>query len=191
MRSPRRTNKRPEDQELDRIDDDDDDVMLDSLTDDPRDIYGSDPAYNSAVSKADYIRVRFVNHLKDFIDGTTLFPDTKGSLKIIVYGLFDKTEVLARSDNLQLDEIDAEIVIAQARIGFHPSDVDNPDLANIFNLIRKLYKRFISRSYKGWERELDNRMETSHTQTVVDTRFQQPQAAGGKQYPIWHPRRWI
>ena len=173
--------------ELDEFGDDD----LDYFDDDPQNMYGSEPNYNQAVSKGQYIRVHFIKPLIKHIDGTTLFPDTKETLKIMANGLFDKTEVLARTTNLRLEEIDTEIMLAQARIGFHPSDIDNPDLANIYNLMRKLYRRFISRSINGWERELDNRMETSSTIHHSDTRYQQAQVPAKSSYPIWHPRRWI
>jgi hypothetical protein len=184
----------PEDEDLDE---DDIDLGggrgLEYYDDDPQDIFGSDQTYNQAVSKGQYIRVHFIKPLIKHIDETTLFPDTKETLKIIVHGFFDKTEVLARTTNLRLEEIEAQIIMAQARIGFHPSDVDNPDLNNICNLILKLYRRFISRSLNGWERELDNRIETSSTVHHSDDRYSGMAAAQQQKaaYPIWHPRRWI
>ena len=172
-------------------DEDDRDDIIDDF-DAPEDTFGSDPNYNQAVAKAQYIRVRFTKPLITHIDSSDLFPDTKETLKIMVQGLFDKTQVLAKRSNLKLTEIEAEIILTQARMGFHPSDVNNPSLGNIYNLIRSMYTAFISRSEKGWERELDNRIETSHTNRIVDDRFGgQQQGMQKQQYPFYHPKRWI
>lgn len=166
---------------------------LDGSFDEPTEMFGSDPAYNSAVQKAQFVHVKYVKHLTKHIDASTLFPDTKETLKMIVRGLFDPTEVYAKTKNLALEEIETEIVLAQARFGFHPADVDNPSLSNILNMIRKLYRRFISRSENGWERELDNRFEqhTTSTQRIIDDRFAKPAANPKSQYPFYSPKRWI
>jgi hypothetical protein len=171
--------------------DDQDDLDAFDFGDAPEDTFGADPNYNQAVAKAQYIRVHFIKPLVEHIKDSDLFPDTKETLKIIVYGLFDKTQVLAKRSNLKIAEIDAEIMLTQARMGFHPSDVNNPALGNIYNLIRSQYNAFISRSEKGWERELDNRIETSHTNRIVDDRFGGQQQGQQKQYPFYHPKRWI
>jgi len=101
--------------------------------------------------------------------------------------------VYAKTKNLALEEIETEIVLAQARFGFHPADVDNPSLSNILNMLRKLYRRFISRSENGWERELDNRQEmhSTSTQRIIDDRFQRPATSSKSQYPVYSPKRWI
>ena len=166
---------------------------LDGSFDEPTEMFGSDPAYNNAVQKAQFVHVKYVKHLTKHIDASTLFPDTKETLKMIVRGLFDATEVYAKTKNLALEEIETEIVLAQARFGFHPADVDNPSLSNILNMIRKLYRRFISRSENGWERELDNRFEqhTTSTQRIIDDRFARPATNPKSQYPIYSPKRWI
>jgi len=164
-----------------------DDVDFD---DDPTSTFGQDPNYNQAVAKGQYIRVHFIKPIRNHIDASTLMPDTKATLKIFAEGLFDKTQVLAKRKNLRLAEIEMQIMLAQSRIGFHPSDVDNPDLANIVNLIHNTYVAFISRSENGWERELDNRIETSHTQHIGDNRMQQ-QMPQKSSYPFWNPKRWF
>lgn len=159
---------------------------------DPADTFSSDQAYNSAVQKAQFVHVKYVKPLVSYINSTTLFPDTKETLIMIVKGFFDPTEVYAKTKNLNLATIDAEIVIAQARFGFHPADVDNPALPNIINMVRKLYGSYISRSENGWERELDNRFETHTSQRIIDDRFAQRAAAPSKsQYPFYSPKRWI
>ena len=179
----------PEEEEFDDSEDDfRDDIDLD---DDPVNTFGQDPNFNQAVAKGQYIRVHFLKPLKEHIKDSTLMPDTKATLVIMAEGLFDKTQVLAKRKNLKLSEIGMEIMLAQARFGFHPVDVDNPDLSNITNLIKDLYNAFISRSENGWERELDNRMETSHTQSINDNRFHQPQMPQKSQYPAWHYKRWF
>jgi hypothetical protein len=198
--SPQRRPPKGNDEDFDEDDEDNEGgggggVGVDDLDliggDDPIDTFGSDPNYNQAVAKGQYIRVHFVKPLLLHIDMSDLFPDTKETLKIMVQGLFDKTQVLAKRTNLKLAEIEVEIILTQARMGFHPSDVNNPALGNIYNLIRSQYTAFISRSEKGWERELDNRMETSHTQRIVDDRFQQQQGQQRQQYPFYHPKRWF
>lgn len=183
------------DMDLDSFDEDDmglDGFDLDAGFDEPTEMFGSDAAYNSAVQKAQFVHVKYIKHLTRHIDSSTLFPDTKETLKMIVRGLFDPTEVYAKTKNLALEEIETEIVLAQARFGFHPADVDNPSLSNILNMLRKLYRRFISRSENGWERELDNRFEqhTTSTQRIVDDRYRPP-VNPKSQYPIYSPRRWI
>lgn len=172
---------------------DDDFIDMDGgFDDDPMSTFGGDPNYNQAVAKGQYIRVHFIKPLRTHVDNSTLFPDTKATLKIFAEGLFDKTQVLAKRRNLKLAEIEMEIMIAQMRIGFHPSDVDNPDLANIINLMKNMYVSFISRSEGGWERELDNRIETSHTQHMADDRYRQPMGGSQKsQYSLFNPRRWF
>lgn len=161
--------------------------------DEPTEMFGSDAAYNIAVQKAQFVHVKYIKHLTRHIDSSTLFPDTKETLKMIVRGLFDPTEVYAKTKNIALEEIETEIVLAQARFGFHPADVDNPSLSNILNMLRKLYRRFISRSENGWERELDNRSEQhmTSTQRIVDDRFMRPPSNPKSQYPIYNPKRWI
>jgi hypothetical protein len=164
--------------------------------DDPMSTFGADPNYNQAVAKGQYIRVHFIKPLRKHITQSTLLPDTKATLNIFAEGLFDKTQVLAKRNNLRLAEIEMDIMLAQARIGFHQVDVDNPDLANVTNLMRNMYIGFISRSEGGWERELDNRIETSHTNRVVDDRMRMGGMMGGggppkSSYPVWHPKRWF
>jgi hypothetical protein len=169
-------------------DEENDDIDLD---DDPMNTFGQDPNYNQAVAKGQYIRVHFLKPLRQHIDDSKLMPDTKSTLLILAEGLFDKTQVLAKRKNLRLSEIGMEIMLAQARVGFHPVDVDNPELANICNLMKDMYVAFISRSENGWERELDNRIETSHTNRIDDGRQQQMMGGPQKNYPIWHYKRWF
>jgi hypothetical protein len=173
--------------------DDDYDRFGDFGFDDPGSVYTSNAAYNSAVGKAELARTRYVIPLCKAIDKSTLMPDTRATLKVIVHGLFDKTAVLAKITNLNVEEIDAEIALAQAKVGFHPSDVDNPDLATIYNMVRLHYRQYISRALHGWERGLQNVMETASTQRLVDTRFQQPmgQQGGGQKLAWYNPKRWL
>lgn len=193
--SSRNTAPRPKSQEEDEDEDfrggEEDEQFDETLDDDPASTFGSDAAYNQAVAKGQYIRVHFVKPLKDHITSSMLMPDTKATLKILAEGFFDKTNVLAKRKNLKLAEINMEIIVAQARVGFHPCDVDNPDLSNIVNMIKDMYIAFISRSENGWERELDNRIETSHTNRIMDDRMRQPMMPQKSSYPVWHPRRWI
>ena len=190
---PPRSRQRDEDDNEDEGEDrrssfDDDDMDLD---DDPTSTFGADPNYNQAVAKGQYIRVHFIKPLREHITCSTLMPDTKATLKIFAEGLFDKTQVLAKRKNLRLAEIEMQIMLAQSRVGFHPVDVDNPDLSNIMNLIHNMYVSFISRSENGWERELDNRIETSHTNRMDDNRMHQPMMPPKSSYPMWNPKRWF
>jgi hypothetical protein len=186
-----RQRARPSEEEEDDFPEEEEEIFDEDYDDDPASTFGSDAAYNQAVAKGQYIRVHFTKPLKDHIAASMLMPDTKATLKILAEGFFDKTNVLAKRKNLKLAEINMEIIIAQARVGFHPSDVDNPDLSNIVNMIKDMYIAFISRSENGWERELDNRIETSHTNRIMDDRMRQPMMQQKSSYPIWHPRRWI
>lgn len=164
------------------------DVDDEAFFDDPRDTFTGDQAYNNAVSRAQLAKTYYVKKIDAFVDRSTLFPDTKSTIKTISHGLFDKTEVLAKTENVSVEYIDVEIILAQARIGFHPMDVDNPDLTTVMNMILHHYKRYISRSVNGWERGLQNVIETAHTNRIEN----RPQFGGGMQQPQkpWY-RRWI
>lgn len=139
------------------------DVDDEGFFDDPRDTFTGDPAYNQAVSRAQLAKTYFPKQIDIFIKKSTLFPDTKATMNTIAHGLFDKTEVLAKTENVRVEFIDVSIILAQARIGFHPMDVDNPDLSTLMNMILHHYQRYISRSVGGWERGLQNVIETAHT----------------------------
>lgn len=130
---------------------------------DPRETFGGDPGYNQAVYRGLLLVSDYQKVLVRAIERAQLFKETKDSLITIVAGLFDKTEVLAKTQSVWLEYIDVEIILAQARIGFVPFDVDNPQLSTIINMILKHYRQFASRSAQGWERGLQNRIETSHT----------------------------
>lgn len=160
---------------------------------DPRNTFTGDQAYNNAVSRTQLAKTYYTKPLIDFTKNSTLFPDTKEQLIAIIQGLFDKTEVLAKTTNLKLEIIEANIVLMQAKISFHPSDVDNPTLTTIFNMALKHYGRYISRSEQGWERGLQNVMETSHTQTISDNRGAYQNVAslqkGQQKRPWW--RKWF
>lgn len=164
------------------------DVDDEAFFDDPRDTFTGDQAYNQAVSRAQLAKTYYVKKVDSFVERSTLFPDTKSTLKTIAHGLFDKTEVLAKTENVNIEYIDVEIILAQARIGFHPMDVDNPDLTTVMNMILHHYKRYISRSVNGWERGLQNVIETAHTNRIEN----RPQF-GGQMQPQQKPwyRRWI
>lgn len=163
-----------------------DDVDNEGFFDDPRDTFTGDPNYNQAVSRAQLAKTYFPKQIETFIRKSTLFPDTKATMMTITHGLFDKTEVLAKTENVTLEFIDVDIILAQARIGFHPMDVDNPDLSTLMNMIMHHYKRYISRSVNGWERGLQNVIETSHTNRNVME--QRPQMGGFGQKKPWYRR---
>lgn len=175
------------------IDDGDDvDDLIDPTDyfDDPRDTYTGDQGYNQSVSKADLARTKYIRPLVDFTKNSDLMPDTKDTMVTIIHGLFDKTEVLAKTENLRLAILDADLVLTQAKVGFHPSDVDNPILTTLYNMIKHHYARYISRSEKGWERGLQNLMETSMTQRIVDNRNEGFSSVGSNPKKPWY-RRWF
>jgi hypothetical protein len=163
-----------------------DDVDNEGFFDDPRDTFTGDPNYNQAVSRAQLAKTYYPKQIDTFIKNSTLFPDTKATMRTITHGLFDKTEVLAKTENVTLEFIDVDIILAQARIGFHPMDVDNPDLSTLMNMIMHHYKRYISRSVNGWERGLQNVIETAHTNRNVME--QRPQSGGFGQKKPWYRR---
>lgn len=154
-----------------------DDVSNEGFFDDPRDTFTGDPAYNQAVSRAQLAKTYYTKSISQFISKSTLFPDTKDTLKTVASGLFDKTEVLAKTENVKLEFINVSIILARIRIGFHPMDVDNPDLATAMDMILHHYQRYISRSAGGWERGLQNVIETAHTNRNVME--QRPMMGGG------------
>jgi hypothetical protein len=163
-----------------------DDVDNPQFFDDPRDTFTGDPAYNQAVSRAQLAKTYYPKQIGEFIRKSTLFPDTKATMNTISHGLFDKTEVLAKTENIRIEIIDVSIILAQARIGFHPMDVDNPDLSTLMNMILHHYQRYISRSAGGWERGLQNVIETAHTNRNVME--QRPMGGGGMKQKPWYRR---
>ena len=164
-----------------------DDVSNEGFFDDPRDTFTGDPAYNQAVSRAQLAKTYYTKSISLFISNSTLFPDTKDTLKTVASGLFDKTEVLAKTENVKLEFINVSIILARIRIGFHPMDVDNPDLATAMDMILHHYQRYISRSAGGWERGLQNVIETAHTNRNVME--QRPMMGGGMgQKKPWYKR---
>jgi hypothetical protein len=164
-----------------------DDVANEGFFDDPRDTFTGDQAYNQAVSRAQLAKTYYTKSISQFIQKSTLFPDTKDTLKTVASGLFDKTEVLAKTENVKLEFINVSIILARIRIGFHPMDVDNPDLATAMDMILHHYQRYISRSAGGWERGLQNVIETAHTNRNVME--QRPMMGGGMgQKKPWYKR---
>jgi len=162
-----------------------DDVDDENFFDDPRDTFTGDPAYNQAVSRAQLAKTYYPKQIDLFIRRSTLFPDTKATMNTIAHGLFDKTEVLAKTESVKIEFIDVSIILAQARIGFHPMDVDNPDLSTLMNMVLHHYQRYISRSVGGWERGLQNVIETAHTNRNV---MEQRPMGGGMQKKPWYRR---
>lgn len=178
---------KPQRRTMDNMDEDfESDVDNPVFFDDPRDTFTGDPAYNQAVSRAQLAKTYYPKQIGSFIGKSTLFPDTKATMRTITDGLFDKTEVLAKTENVKLELINVSIILAQARIGFHPMDVDNPDLSTLMNMILHHYQRYISRSVGGWERGLQNVIETSHTNRNVME--QRPMGGGGMQKKPWYRR---
>lgn len=163
-----------------------DDVDNENFFDDPRDTFTGDPAYNQAVSRAQLAKTYYTKSIGGFIQKSTLFPDTKDTLKTVAAGLFDKTEVLAKTENVKLEIINVSIILARIRIGFHPMDVDNPDLATAMDMILHHYERYVSRSVGGWERGLQNVIETAHTNKNVSE--MRPMPSGGMQKKPWYRR---
>jgi len=148
------------------------------MDEDPRQTYGSDPNYNSSVSKALLIQSEYLKKIQDSIQHAALMPDCKKALDLIACGLFDKVAILAKTKNINIELIDAKLALQEARLGYSPFDVDSPELANIENMILLHSKQFSSRSDNGWERILQNKIQTSAEHTVKNITSQPEKPRG-------------
>jgi len=126
-------------------------------------LFGEDAVYNSFLYKARLIET---DYLPALIEATFKAPFTmsaKKTLSTIFLGLFEKSVVLAKEKDLEISLWEAEVLILTATQSFSSYDLDRPELYVVINSALEHYKKFISRSKDGWERELQNRIETSHS----------------------------
>jgi len=136
----------------------------------PEGRYTEDPVYNQAIHKALLCETEYGSKgLVSAIDHAPLFLESKIALVSIVAGKFDKTEILAKQneDGIAIAKLDLEIIITQALLAMPECDREKSELINIVNMLRDHYDKFVSRSVNAYERDLQNRIETSNTQTMV------------------------
>ncbi len=125
-------------------------------------LFSEDQIYNSFLYKARLIETDYLPTLIDAVWKAPFTMSAKKSLCTIFCGLFEKSVVLAKERDLDISLWRAEILILTATQSFSAYDVDLPQLNIIINSALEHYGKFISRSKDGWERELQNRIETSH-----------------------------
>ena len=130
-------------------------------------VFSEDQVYNSFLYKARLIETDYLPQLVMKIGQAPLTYACKTSLWTVVLGLFEKSVVLAKESDLDIAAWDAEIILLSTTQAFSSHDADQPELYTIMSMILEHYHKFISRSAGGWERELQNRIETSHTQANV------------------------
>ena len=125
-------------------------------------LYSDDQIYNSFLYKARLIETDYLPALVEAAWKAPLTMSAKKTLSTIFLGLFEKSVVLAREKDLDVSLWEAEIMMLSATQSFTSYDLDRPELQVIINSALEHYKKFISRSKDGWERELQNRIETSN-----------------------------
>ena len=125
-------------------------------------LYSDDEIYNSFLYKARLIETDYLPALVEATWKSPLTMSAKKTLSTIFLGLFEKSVVLAREKDLDVSLWEAEIMMLSATQSFTSYDLDRPELQVIINSALEHYKKFISRSKDGWERELQNRIETSN-----------------------------
>lgn len=125
-------------------------------------LYSDDEIYNSFLYKARLIETDYLPALVEAVWKSPLTMSAKKTLSTIFLGLFEKSVVLAREKDLDVSLWEAEIMMLSATQSFTSYDLDRPELQVIINSALEHYKKFISRSKDGWERELQNRIETSN-----------------------------
>ncbi len=125
-------------------------------------LYSDDGIYNSFLYKARLIETDYLPALVEATWKSPLTMSAKKTLSTIFLGLFEKSVVLAREKDLDVSLWEAEIMMLSATQSFTSYDLDRPELQVIINSALEHYKKFISRSKDGWERELQNRIETSN-----------------------------
>ena len=124
-------------------------------------LYSDDQIYNSFLYKARLIETDYLPALVEAVWKSPLTMSAKKTLSTIFLGLFEKSVVLAREKDLDVSLWEAEIMVLSATQSFTSYDLDRPELQVIINSALEHYKKFISRSKDGWERELQNKIETS------------------------------
>lgn len=124
-------------------------------------LYSDDQIYNSFLYKARLIETDYLPALVEAAWKSPLTMSAKKTLSTIFLGLFEKSVVLAREKDLDVSLWEAEIMMLSATQSFTSYDLDRPELQVIINSALEHYKKFISRSKDGWERELQNKIETS------------------------------
>ena len=125
-------------------------------------LYSDDQIYNSFLYKARLIETDYLPALVEAAWKAPLTMSVKKTLSTIFLGLFEKSVVLAREKDIDVSLWEAEIMVLSATQSFTSYDLDRPELQVIINSALEHYKKFISRSKNGWERELQNRIETSN-----------------------------
>ena len=125
-------------------------------------LYSDDQIYNSFLYKARLIETDYLPALVEAAWKAPLTMSAKKALSTIFLGLFEKSVVLAREKDIDVSLWEAEIMVLSATQSFTSYDLDRPELQVIINSALEHYKKFISRSKDGWERELQNRIETSN-----------------------------
>lgn len=125
-------------------------------------LYSDDEIYNSFLYKARLIETDYLPALVEAVWKSPLTMSAKKTLSTIFLGLFEKSVVLAREKDIDVSLWEAEIMMLSATQSFTSYDLDRPELQVVINSALEHYKKFISRSKDGWERELQNRIETSN-----------------------------
>ena len=143
---------------------DDDNYVGDVDTPEPpqaSELYSDNSVYNSFLYKARLIETDYLPALVESTWKAPLTMSAKKTLSTIFLGLFEKSVVLAREKDLDVSLWEAEIMMLSATQSFTSYDLDRPELQVVINSALEHYKKFISRSKDGWERELQNKIETS------------------------------
>jgi len=143
---------------------DDDNYVGDVDTPEPpqaSELYSDNSVYNSFLYKARLIETDYLPALVEAVWKSPLTMSAKKTLSTIFLGLFEKSVVLAREKDLDVSLWEAEIMMLSATQSFTSYDLDRPELQVVINSALEHYKKFISRSKDGWERELQNKIETS------------------------------
>jgi hypothetical protein len=130
-------------------------------------VFSEDQVYNSFLYKARFIETDYLPALIERIHAAPLTRAAQIALWTICSGLFEKSVVLAKEKDPESALWTAEIIILTAKQAFTSHDADQPELYVIINMILEHYAKFISRSEGGWERQLQNKIETSHTHANV------------------------
>ncbi len=144
---------------------DDDNYVGDVDTPEPpqaSELYSDNSVYNSFLYKARLIETDYLPALVEATWKAPLTMSAKKTLSTIFLGLFEKSVVLAREKDLDVSLWEAEIMVLSATQSFTSYDLDRPELQVLLNSALEHYRKFISRSKDGWERELQNRIETSN-----------------------------
>ena len=138
-------------------------------------------------------KARLADSLSDYlvtlirtIDGMSLSLQCKNELAVLISGAFDKTNVLAKIENVTIPILDFELALNKAKMGYTINDINEPELMTVLSMLRNAYALFISRAQGGWEAKQQHKLTFHHEteQRIGQISPEQPRKKRGFRLPF-------